>query len=112
MNQGELLDSFVCKYDAQREVKDNTRFRLRCPICHDHPTRKAKKSAGLWMQNGQYMFQCFRCKAKMSLIAFAKREMPSEYGAVAAEISRRQSQEKIIQNYLSTKEANPFQRED
>ena len=110
MNQQDLLDAFVCKFNAQKETKDSTRYHLRCPICHDHPTRKAKKSAGLWMQNGQYMFQCFRCSAKMSLIAFAKCEMPSEYSAVAAEFSRRKSLRNIDHVYLAMKEDNPFQK--
>ena len=112
MNQQDLLDAFVCKFNAQKEIKDNTRYRLRCPICHDHPTRKAKKSAGLCMKKGQYMFQCFRCSAKMSLIAFAKSEMPSEYSAVASRIARRKSLKNIDQTYLETKEKNPFQKED
>ena len=110
MNQQDLLDAFVCKFNAQKEIKDNTRYRLRCPICNDHPTRKAKKSAGVWMQNGQYMFQCFRCSTKMSLIAFAKSEMTSEYSAVAAEISQRKSLRNIDHVYLAMKEDNPFQK--
>jgi hypothetical protein len=110
MNQQDLLDAFVSTFNAQKEISDGTRFRLRCPICNDHPTRMSKKSAGLWMQNGQYMFQCFRCHSKMSLIAFAKSQMPSEYIAVSNEFCRRKSLENIDQIYLAMKENNPFQR--
>ena len=56
------------------------------------------------------MFQCFRCHSKMSLIAFAKSQMPSEYIAVSNEFCRRKSLENIDQIYLAMKENNPFQR--
>lgn len=105
MNQQVLLNTFVSRFNAQKEVKNDTKYRLRCPICNDHPTRECKKSAGLYMQKGQYMFQCFRCKSHMSLIEFAKREMPAEYNALSVEFSRR----RVEQKYLEMKEQNPFQ---